>query len=80
MFANLLEEIERYIWKIYFSDTVTSQIKNKKTIWFQASNEILKISKEVGCLQQGHSDLEKILFEDFNKKKDYLSIMFPKNL
>lgn len=54
MFANLPEEIERYIWKLYLSDTVMSQIKNKKTIWFQASNEI--------------------------KKKDYLSIMFPKNL
>ena len=69
MFTNLPEEIERYIWKIYFSDTVMSQIKTKKTIWFQPSNKILKICKEVGCLQHGHSDLEKLLFDDFNEKK-----------
>ena len=69
MFTNLPEEIERYIWKIYFSETVMSQIKTKKAIWVQPSNEILKICKEVGCLQHGHSDLEKLLFDDFNEKK-----------
>lgn len=69
MFTNLPEEIERYIWKIYFSETVMSQVKDKKTIWFQPSNEILKICNEVGCLQHRHSDLEKLLFDDFNEEK-----------
>lgn len=73
MFANLPEEIERYIWKLYFSGAVKTQINSIKSIWINPSDQILNICRDVGCLQHGHSELEKILFEDFDEKKQLVN-------
>ena len=63
MFPQLPEEIERMIWKLYFTGNVIKYVKNIRSIWFKPSNKITKLCKDWGCIQFKHTDLEKVLFE-----------------
>ena len=40
MFTNMPEEIERIIWKFYFSSNVVSEVNQVKSIWFMGSFDI----------------------------------------
>lgn len=68
MFDALPEEIERIIWKIYYSIEVINKINQKSFIWTNPSNNLLNITNEIGCFQYRYSDMEKYI----NMKKDII--------
>ena len=62
MFSNLPEEIERIIWKFYFSKNVTRQVNQVKSVWFAPSDELIKLCSDKGCAQITYTDMDKLLF------------------
>ena len=62
MFAFLPEEIERIIWKMYYSSEVILKINSKSFIWKNPSQELLDKTNELGCYQKKYSDMEKYIF------------------
>ena len=61
MFTNLPEEIERIIWKFYYSNYIVEAISKINSVWHTPSNDLVDICKDKGCIQHGHTDMEKIL-------------------
>lgn len=66
MFPQLPEEMERMIWNMYFSRHVLKDVKTKVPIWRVPSNQLLYLCTDPGCLQHGHSDLERTLYHNSN--------------
>jgi len=65
MFEQLLPiEMEREIWKHYRSMYVFPEIRDQKPIWVNPSEKLLEICKDVGCIQHGHSEMDKTLFSN----------------
>ena len=62
MFAHILpEEIERIIWKFYYSKYVVREIYRVKPIWCIPSDELIEMCCDKGCAQLNHTDLERVL-------------------
>ena len=62
MFINLPKEIERIIWKFYFSENVVKEVKSINSIWVSPSDKLISMCKDKGCAQIAHTDLERVLF------------------
>ena len=73
MFAFLPEQIERHIWKFYYTNSVVKSIKDTESVWESPSDELLDLCRESGTIQHKHTDLERILFK---KNKPYKDIVF----
>ena len=69
MFPTLHEEIERIIWKMYYSSAVISKINSASFIWNNPSKNLLDKTNEIGCYQQKYSDMEKYIFCDEDDKE-----------
>ena len=61
MFVSLPEEIERIIWKMYYSSEVISKINSASFIWNNPSKNLLDKTNEIGCYQQKYSGMEKYI-------------------
>ena len=72
MFTSLPEEIERIIWKIYYSKEVLSNIKNTQFIWKTPSVNLLNKTNDIGCYQHKYSDMEKYMYSDKGIKEAVL--------
>ena len=59
MFPQLPEEIERMIWKMYYSSNVLDDIRNRDTIWMNPSLMLFVNTSDIGAVQIDHSDLER---------------------
>ena len=68
MFPILPQEIERIIWKRYYSEEVINKIKQKSFIWRNPSDNLLNKTNEIGCFQYRYSDMEKFV----NIEKDII--------
>ena len=62
MFAILPEEIERIIWKKYYSSEVVKKINSAKLIWKNPSDNLLNKTNDIGCYQPKYSDMEKYIY------------------
>jgi|TARA_Y100000389_G_scaffold174563_1_gene184623 hypothetical protein len=62
MFTNLPEEIERHIWKFYFSKNVVREVNKVNSVWCVPSDNLIKMCCDKGCAQLTHTDLDRILF------------------
>ena len=62
MFPQLPEELERLIWKSFWSRFVLSDIKKAKPVWINPSDFLILNSSDVGALQHGYTDLERTIF------------------
>ena len=58
------EELERMIWRMYFSSNVLYEIKNRDSIWENPSEDLFKNTIDYGAIQKDHTDLERI-FKQF---------------
>lgn len=64
MFPNLPIEIEYLIFKFYFSMNVLKEITWQETIWEEPSDTLCLLTKDHGCFQSSHTDLE-FMFCDY---------------
>ena len=64
MFPNLPIEIEYLIFKFYFSMNVLKEITWQETIWEEPSDTLCLLTKDQGCFQSSHTDLE-FMFCDY---------------
>jgi hypothetical protein len=62
MFTYLPEEIERIIWKFYFTGNVVKEVKKINSIWVSPSDEIINMCSDKGCAQITHTDMDRVLF------------------
>lgn len=59
-------DIQWYIWKTYFSKFIVKEIINSfDFVWRNPSDRLVDICKDVGTVQQGHTELEEMI-EDHN--------------
>jgi hypothetical protein len=63
MFAFLPIEMERMIWKFYFSIDVLKEIYRQQSIWEEPSNQLFLLTMDLGCVQQNHTDLIRLTDE-----------------
>lgn len=70
MFANLPEELERIIWKFYFTNNVVKRVNQLKSIWTRPSDHLITLCNEIGTIQHKYTDLEKIIFANNNQLLD----------
>lgn len=61
MFTNMPEEIERIIWKFYFSNNVVREVNQVKSIWSSPSDKLISFCRDKGCAQISHTDLDRVL-------------------
>ena len=64
MFVKLPEEIERIVWRFYFTINVVEEIKTINSVWSNPSDNLINICQDVGCAQLTHTDMEKALFNN----------------
>ena len=62
MFLNLPEEIERIIWRFYYSKNVMMEVEKSKSVWCSPSDRLINMCMDKGCAQITHTDLERVLF------------------
>jgi len=63
---NLPDDIQWLIWKIYFSKNVLKELQVEYDfVWRNPSDNLIDLCKDVGCIQQGHHELEEMI-EDHN--------------
>ena len=72
MFQNLPEEIERIIWKFYFTRNIVVNIKKVKSVWCRPSDELVSKCQEIGTIQHGHADLERVIQ---STKSEYFDVL-----
>lgn len=63
MFSLLPIELEHTIWKFYFSINVLKEINIHQSIWEDPSNQLFLLTTDVGCVQQNHTDLIRLIDE-----------------
>ena len=61
MFSFLPEEMERHIFRFYYSMNVMAEVKSRESIWNKPSQKLLIICNELGNFQPQYSDLEKCI-------------------
>lgn len=61
MFHFLPEEMERQIWRFYYSMYVTIQVDSKKeeSVWNNPSDRLVVMCSDTGAYQHTYSELEK---------------------
>ena len=59
MFPQLPEELERMIWRWYFSIEVCPDVKAKDSIWVNPSGILFYNTSDPGAIQIGYTDLER---------------------
>ena len=62
MFPRLPDEMEREIWKAFWSLYILSEIRSREPIWSSPSIQLLYNSSGTGALQHRYTDLERTLF------------------
>ena len=80
MFPTLPEEIERYIWKIYYSTYICQEVNSvaHTKIWDNPSDTLIANCEDQGSYQHTHSDLEKYLCCDDDIHEAVLSCFSDK--
>ncbi len=64
--SNLPEDLQWVIWRKYFENHVISDLYGSyQHRWEQPSPRLLELCKDIGCVQQGYSELEDLI-EDEN--------------
>lgn len=78
MFPILPQEIERIIWKKYYSKEVVKEINSAKLIWETPSENLLNKTNDIGCYQPKYSDMEKYmpLKEGNERVRDFVLTCF----
>jgi hypothetical protein len=66
MFTQLPEEMERMVWEKYRYMYVFPKLKESQPIWNNPSDTLLELCKDIGCIQHGHSEMDKTLFSNGN--------------
>ena len=63
MFYFLPEEMERQIWRFYYSMYVATQVdsKKKESVWNNPSDRLVVLCSDIGSYQHTHSELEKCI-------------------
>lgn len=62
---NLPEDIQWYIWRMYFKQYVVAEFYGKyQFVWENPSDYLKKICKDKGCVQHGHSELEDLIDDE----------------
>ena len=61
MFTNLPEEIERIIWKFYFTQNTVEEIKKINSVWCKPSDKLVSICQEIGSIQHKYTDFERVV-------------------
>ena len=64
MFPQLAEELERMIWRSFWSLYVLKEVKEMDSIWRDPSDPLLKMTKEWGAIQIYSTDLERVLLKN----------------
>lgn len=63
---SLPEDIQWYIWRMVFSQTVINDVVTKhKIVWEDPSDRLLELCKDPGCIEHGHNELSDLI-EDEN--------------
>jgi len=63
---TLPEDIQWYIWRMVYSQTVLVDVITKhKIIWEDPSDRLLSLCKDRGCIEHGHNELSDLI-EDEN--------------
>lgn len=63
---SLPDDIQWYIWKMLYSQTVVRDIVSKhKNVWEDPSDRLLKLCKDPGCILHGSHELRDLI-EDEN--------------
>ena len=62
MFPDIAEELEREIWKAFWSRYILREIRSHEPIWLDPSNNLLYGSSDLGALQHKYTDLERTYF------------------
>ncbi len=60
----LPDDIQWYIWKLYYSNNVVKQISENKFIWDDPSNDLVNMCKDNGAIQQGHHELHDMIYDE----------------
>ena len=72
MFQQLPEEVERIIYKFYYSKNVVEEIKQTKSVWYTPSDNLVYLCRDSGCIQHSHTDMEKVLL---THRTDYIEVV-----
>lgn len=63
MTSSFQNTLINYMWKAFFSNSVLADLKYQETIWYNPSDDIIKLTNDYGCVQKNHTDLERILYD-----------------
>tara|TARA_Y100000310_G_scaffold192166_1_gene192103 strand:- start:766 stop:1290 length:525 start_codon:yes stop_codon:yes gene_type:complete len=59
MFPQMPEEMERMIWRSFWSMYVLQDVKRQEPIWVKPSGMLFVNTSDTGAIQLGHTDLER---------------------
>ena len=63
---SLPDDIQWYIWRMVYSQTVVNDVITKhKMVWEDPSDRLLELCKDHGCIEHGHNELSDLI-EDEN--------------